>query len=178
MTTVIENQASDAGQGRAIDPLRIAKASPEDNTAVLAMLGRCSRNTLFHRFHGLTDGIAYTDAQLQKTTDIVHAVWLGSACIALGVLVPEGDGAWELGVLVEDAWQRKGVGRRLVTSLLAEARRRDGSTLRAVVLGEDAAMLRPLRRLGPSHSYIDSGTVTLVTKLEILPPTNHRLWST
>jgi GNAT superfamily N-acetyltransferase len=142
------------------------------------MVGRCSRTTLSHRFHGSTDGIAYARAQLRRSTDIVHAAWWQGACVALGVLASGGDGSWELGVLVEDSWQRKGVGRLLIASLVSEARQRNISALSATVLGEDAAILRPLRRLGSSSSYFECGSVTLVVQLDQPPATSRRRGST
>ena len=39
--------------------LHIRALSPGQLGGLLEMLGRCSASSLFHRFHGVTDGTAY-----------------------------------------------------------------------------------------------------------------------
>jgi GNAT superfamily N-acetyltransferase len=177
MTSVITHQDPVSGVDSGARGLRVTTASPDDDAAVTAMVERCSQRTLSRRFHGSTDGIAYTRAQLRTRTDIVRVAWWDGSCVALGVLAAGGEGPWELGVLVEDAWQRQGVGRLLVASLVSEARLRNVSSLVATVLGDDAAILRPLRRLGSSSSHIECGTVALAVRLDEPAPTSRRLGS-
>jgi len=65
-----------------------------DTEAVLAMLVRCSGASLFHRFHGLTDGVAYFEALLRdRPLDQALLAWCGSACVGvadLAVVLPVG----------------------------------------------------------------------------------------
>jgi GNAT superfamily N-acetyltransferase len=56
------------------------------------------------------------------------------------------EGAAELGLLIEDAWQRRGLGTRLLGDLVAQARRSGLRVLEAQVLAEQAwvaSMLKP-----------------------------------
>jgi GNAT superfamily N-acetyltransferase len=54
----------------------------------------------------------------------------------------------ELGVLVEDGWQRRGIGTELLTRLVASARARGIDDIVADVLGEDGFVLSALRHMG------------------------------
>jgi GNAT superfamily N-acetyltransferase len=70
-------------------------------------------------------------------------------------------GIFDLGVLVEDAWQRRGVGTQLTASVLDSARARGVSTVHADVLGDDLFILEALRRIGPLTVSIDSGSFSI-----------------
>ena len=118
------------------DRIRIAVLDPGDSDALLAMLGRCSPMTLYHRFHGITDGVAYARHVL-ATADghDSYLAWSDDRCVGVGSLHVGANQA-EIGVLVEDGWQRRGVGTALLTMLVGRARQLDLSSLRADVLGE------------------------------------------
>jgi GNAT superfamily N-acetyltransferase len=65
----------------------------------------------------------------------------------------------ELGVLVEDSWQRRGIGTELVTRLVASARARGVNQIVADVLGEDGFVLSALRRIAPLTSLSNGGSI-------------------
>lgn len=77
---------------------------------------------------------------------------MGVATLGVGAT-----GIFELAVLVEDGWQRQGVGTRLTASLLDSARARGVTGIHADVLGDDQFILRALRRIGPLTVSIESG---------------------
>jgi RimJ/RimL family protein N-acetyltransferase len=56
----------------------------------------------------------------------------------------------EIGILLADAWQSRGLGREVVARLRAEAIRRNLSGFTATVLGENYRALQLLRRAFPS----------------------------
>src|SRR5579864_5314772 len=87
------------------------RLSAADTDAVLAMLLRCSRDTLYRRFHGVTDGTAYARQLLRTPSghDTLGA-WCGTRCVGIATLADGSDGCSDVGVLVEDAWQRRGLG--------------------------------------------------------------------
>ncbi len=142
----------------------LAALTPGDHGAVAGMLRRCSAATLRHRFHGFTDGMAYLNGQL-KASEVVVTARRGTSCVGLGVLAADGPRPWQLGVLVEDAWQRHGVGTRLVTALLSEATRRRVAAVRADVLAEDAFIVALLRRIGPVTVRRDRETIIVDVRL-------------
>jgi RimJ/RimL family protein N-acetyltransferase len=62
------------------------------------------------------------------------------------------DSRAEIGILLTDAWQSRGLGRAVVSRLQAEARRRAVTGFTATVLGENRRALRMLRSVYPSLS--------------------------
>ena len=97
--------------------VRIRQAEPADRPGLSAMLLRCTAKTRYRRFHGFVNSIPepyFTDAlsgrpghlSLIAETEPGQIVALASCC----------DG--ELGILVEDGYQRRGIGSRLLTTLL------------------------------------------------------------
>jgi GNAT superfamily N-acetyltransferase len=165
MTTVITGQRPGY---REPGPVVLAAMAHGDDDAVAGMLRRCSAATLRHRFHGFTDGMAYLNGQL-KASEVVVIARHGALCVGLGVLA-DGSRPWQLGVVVEDAWQRHGVGTRLVAALVAEAKRRGVTEIRADVLGEDAFIVGLLRRIGPVTVHVDRETITVDVQLADVPP--------
>jgi GNAT superfamily N-acetyltransferase len=150
--------------------MAVKRAAVTDTPAVLAMLGRCSPATLFHRFHGPSDGVVYTRALLaRQSIDETLVAWHDEACVGLATLSRDREGTPHLGVLVEDAWQRQGVGRQLVSTLLGQARAHGVRHVHADVLGEDRFLVQALRRAGSMTVAIASGSYSVDIDLESSP---------
>jgi GNAT superfamily N-acetyltransferase len=149
MTSVMTVQEPSPPGDRATEVAVLKPAATSDTEAVLAMLARCSRATLFHRFHGFTDGADYFAAQLRDHPDETRLAWYGSTCVGVAALGGADSGRVDLGVLVEDAWQRRGIGTQLTVSLLDSTRAKGATTLHADVLSDDLHILEALRRIGP-----------------------------
>jgi N-acetylglutamate synthase-like GNAT family acetyltransferase len=161
MTSVMMVQALRAGF-HDVSEVRLLRPAASDTEAVLDMLGRCSRTSLLHRFHGFTDGANYFGALLRNgPIDQTFLAWNRSACVGVATLGAGATGIVDLGVLVEDAWQRRGVGTSLVASLLVDARSRGVTTMHADVLGDDFFILEALRRIGPLTVAIECGTYSI-----------------
>jgi N-acetylglutamate synthase-like GNAT family acetyltransferase len=153
-------------------------AAVSDIEAVLAMLARCSRATLFHRFHGFTDGVAYFGALLRDgPVQQTLLAWYGSTCLGVATLGVGATGIVDLGVLVEDAWQHRGVGTQLTASLLDSARAKGVSIVHADVLSDDLFILQALRRVGPLTASIERGIWSIDVALGCQPfrPAGNRL---
>jgi GNAT superfamily N-acetyltransferase len=149
--------------GVAVKALTVA-----DEAAAIAMLNRCSRMTLFRRFHSFTDGRPYVRSLFgngaghgQQTL----LAWHGTTCIGIANLAGNGAAGVDLGVLVEDAWQRRGVGSRLMSELFDRARAGGFTKVHADVLGDDQFVLRTLRRFGPLTVSLASGTFSVDLEL-------------
>lgn len=90
------------------------------------MLERCSPRTRYERFHGVDEAIPpehlrrclHGDEQEAVVAEAVTSELVGLA--STGPVPGEPD-VRELAVLVEDRWQRKGIGRMLVDELFARA---------------------------------------------------------
>ena len=140
--------------------LHIRALSPEQLHDLLKMVGRCSPSSLFHRFHGITDGTAYVRHLVATSGHETLTAWSGARCVGLATLARSAFDH-ELGVLVEDSWQRRGIGTELVTRLVASARARGIDQIVADVLGEDGFVLSALRRVGPLVVTLEWGVYTV-----------------
>lgn len=161
--------------------LLIRPALPWDAAALVAMHNRCSLDTRIARWHapiraipagylaevtGCLPGHAAVVAVKSASPDEV--IGIASACL----VSPD---AWELGMLVEDAFQRQGVGRAMLHVLTDEVVRRGGQELLAVSLDERRTVLRGLHELGPVTVSSRSSTVTAHVLLQRRQPINSRL---
>jgi GNAT superfamily N-acetyltransferase len=94
----------------------IRQAVPADRPALTDMLLRCTRKTRYRRFHGFIEAFPepyLTDALSGRPGHLALVAEMPGRIVALASCC---DG--ELGILVEDAYQRRGIGRRLLTTLL------------------------------------------------------------
>jgi GNAT superfamily N-acetyltransferase len=137
------------------------------------MLGRCSTATLYHRFHGPTNGMAYATTLLAAADTAAesdghgdaYAAWVDGQCVGLASLHAE-DGVGEVAVLVEDSWQRRGVGSLLMRALVRAARRRGLVALHADVLAPRRFLVRLLGQIGPTRTVIGGGVYGVLVGLE------------
>jgi len=140
--------------------LHIRALSPEQLRGLLKMLGRCSPSSLFHRFHGITDGTAYVRDLVATSGHETLTAWSGDRCVGVATLARAACDH-ELGILVEDGWQRRGIGTELLTRLVASARAKEIDHIVADVLGEDSFVLSALRRVGPLVVTLEWGVYTV-----------------
>jgi GNAT superfamily N-acetyltransferase len=151
--------------------LLVRSALPADGDALVAMHDRCSLETRIARWHAPIRGIpasyltevtagAATHAAVvaARTTVPGELMGLASACM----VSPD---VWELGMLVEDAWQRQGVGRAMLRMLVVDVLRRGARDLLAVSLDERRSVLRNLHELGPVTFSAEFTTVTARVQL-------------
>ncbi|PRX49553.1 L-amino acid N-acyltransferase YncA [Prauserella shujinwangii] len=102
----------------------LREGRPADADAVLALHGRCSAATLFERYHTGTRSIPRR--RLHRLLVPPRGRSLLAVCgrdvLGIGQLIPTAEpGVAELSLLVEDAWQRNGVGTALLRRLAALA---------------------------------------------------------
>ncbi|MER5431696.1 GNAT family protein [Streptomyces griseoruber] len=74
----------------------------------------------------------------------------------------------ELGILIEDSWQGKGLGTTLTRHMVASARTHalDCQAITATTGGDNQRMLSILRRLGARMSHPSGGTVDALIRVE------------
>jgi RimJ/RimL family protein N-acetyltransferase len=140
--------------------LHVRPIRPDDANRLQALHGRLSRASIFFRFFShlpvLTDARAayFTNVDYQRRMALVAVEGSGEDEQIIGVarydLVDDGRG--EIGLIVEDRFQRHGVGKTLFWALVAAARDRGVPALVANVLPENDRMLRLLADSGlPLH---------------------------
>lgn len=147
--------------------LRIAPLEHSDSGALFAMLRRCSAAALYRRFHGVTDGVFFGQKILAEADRRdSYVAWIGKECVGLGNLYVRDEIA-DIGVLVEDNWQRRGVGSALLVALVHGTRERGSHFLRADVLDENRFALNVLARLGPAKTSLSAGSYTTLIDLAV-----------
>jgi GNAT superfamily N-acetyltransferase len=140
--------------------IRVRLARPDDREALAQMFDRCTLSTRYRRFHGPVKAIPerylaealsgspfhYALVAFLEPALAAHTRALSGRIVALASCRLVEEGAAELGILVEDAWQRQGLGARLVGELVAHASHSGLSVLEAQLLAEQAwitSLLRP-----------------------------------
>jgi acetyltransferase len=132
---------------------------PQDSGPLGAMYGRLSRMAHYNRFHGARGRL--TDAELRTMTQVDYrrhmAVVITAERAGAGhelvvgdaryVVEPQG-GSAEFAVVIEDAWQRMGLGERALSALGDAARRSGLQCLYGGVLESNVPMLALARRCG------------------------------
>ncbi|WP_370943025.1 GNAT family N-acetyltransferase [Amycolatopsis sp. cg5] len=131
--------------------LVLRPGEPRDADAVLALHDRCSTATLFHRYHTGTSTVPrrWLHRLLVPPRGVSLLAVCGREIIGLGQLIPAGTGeSAEFSLLVEDSWQRNGVGTALLARLAVLAKARGHRELTAVCLPSQDAIHRTAVRAG------------------------------
>jgi GNAT superfamily N-acetyltransferase len=149
----------------------VRRVRPADRDALLEMFERCSRETRYRRWHGHSYRfpVAYLAALLAEDDQhLAYAAVRGDEIVGVASAVvsqPPSPVEREVAILVEDAWQRQGVGAVLLERLVRESRRRGAIRIRAEVLYDDAWLLGLLRRHGCASSSVSHGVIGAVVDL-------------
>jgi GNAT superfamily N-acetyltransferase len=147
--------------------IAVRLAGPEDLDAVHAMHGRCSATSRYRRYLGAAAGPS--DARLRRLLVparglalVASVVGGADQVVALANLTGEGVLA-EAALLVEDGWQRRGIGTALARRLVTLATDSGYAALVTHTLSDNDAMLRTLCRLGHPYTVDRDGPVVSVT---------------
>ncbi|WP_241265646.1 GNAT family N-acetyltransferase [Streptomyces boncukensis] len=149
------------------ESLTVRRADAADLDAARAMHARCSRRTLSLRYHGPSrDADRYLNHLLSPRFGRTLAVESASGdLVALGHLLWDGDES-EAALLVEDAWQRHGIGADLLRRLTRMARDARCESVYAVTQAGNTGMVAAMRGLGlPLDYQIEEGTLVVTARL-------------
>ncbi|MFC7545604.1 GNAT family N-acetyltransferase [Plantactinospora sp. GCM10030261] len=133
----------------------VRPATEDDLPAALAMHSRCSVRSLRRRY--LTAGppseaqvsrLLLPSAGLTLVATVESTPTDRPRLVAIGSLIAEGDLA-AAALLVEDAWQRRGIGTALLRRLVTHARRAGYAALVGHAVPDDDISLRVLHRVVP-----------------------------
>ncbi|MEU9605798.1 GNAT family N-acetyltransferase [Streptomyces sp. NPDC048057] len=150
----------------------VRRADQDDLAAARAMQDRCSERTLRMRYHGpVGDAHRYLDHLLSPRHGRTLAVETASGrLVALGHLLWDGDET-EIALLVEDAWQRRGIGGELLTRLVALAHEAGCAQVYAVTQSSNTGMVAAMRNLGlPLDYQVEDGTLVISAALDAVAP--------
>jgi RimJ/RimL family protein N-acetyltransferase len=167
----------------------IRLAHPEDAELVAAMHARSSERTRYLRYVSTGE---WRDVQLRRLAGghrggTLVAMSEEGAIVGLANVFPadepdrgtpaageggEGAGVAEIALIIEDAYQRRGLGTAMLRHQVALAQRLGFTEVLAVVLAENSGMLELLRRTGLTwQQTIESGTATWRAPLPPAPGT-------
>lgn len=123
---------------------------PGDAEGVFALHDRCSAETLFERYHtGMrTMPRRFLHRLLMPPRGMSVLAVCGRDVIGLGQLIPGGGEISEISLLVDDAWQRQGVGTALMARLAVIAASQGSRKLMAVSLPGRDGLFRTALRAG------------------------------
>ncbi|MFC1411069.1 GNAT family N-acetyltransferase [Streptacidiphilus sp. N1-12] len=155
------------GRGSGLSELTVRRADPSDRPAAVALHDRCSTATLRRRYHGPTaDSDRYLGHLLEpRFGQTLAAETPDGDLVALAHLMWDDDSA-EVAVLVEDAWQRRGLGSELVRRLVELAADAGIGQVYAVTTASNSGMIATLRRLGVPLDYqVEDGTLVITAHL-------------
>jgi acetyltransferase len=137
---------------------RLRPMSRDDGPAEQRFFNGLSLNSRHQRFHiGLRELSPTLLALLTQVDATWHRAWVveaetpeGPALLADARYVrdPAQPARAEFALAVADAWQGRGLGRRLIAHLIADARRQDVTELFGEVLAENRRMLALAREFG------------------------------
>jgi RimJ/RimL family protein N-acetyltransferase len=148
--------------------LVIRPVEDDDLGQLRLMFERSSAQTRYLRF--FSGGATVPDHILRRLVQVDHAcreavvAEVGGAIVGMAGYdrtAAQPDRA-ELAVVVEDAWQRRGLGRRLVREVVRHARRHDVNVIVANVLSENQQALRLVRGMSPDSRARVDGTESVV----------------
>lgn len=148
-------------------PVTVQRADTRDLQAALEMHRRCSKTTLSQRYHGPADD---ADRYLRHLLSprfgrSLAARTASGKLVALGHLLWDGDET-EAALLVEDDWQRRGIGSELLRHLAELAREAGSSDMYAVTQASNSAMISAMRRLGlPLGHQVEDSTLVVTAHL-------------
>ncbi|MFK4226543.1 GNAT family N-acetyltransferase [Streptomyces sp. NPDC019890] len=147
--------------------ITVRRVDQGDLEAAKAMHERCSDRTLSMRYHGpVGDAGRYLNHLLSPRYGRTLAVQTTSGrLVALGHLLWDGDET-EVALLVEDDWQRRGIGAELLGRLVALAVEAGCESVYAVTQSSNTAMVAAMRGLGlPLDYQIEEGTLVVTARL-------------
>jgi GNAT superfamily N-acetyltransferase len=158
----------------------VRRAALGDREPLTQMFARCTDETRYHRFHGpvkalperyLADALSGTPFHYALVAHPRLVADLGpsdpggrdSVVVALASCRTVDEGAAELGLLIEDAWQRQGLGTRLLRDLVTYAAGVGLRVLEAQLLAEQAWIAGLLRPYGNCRLHSTWGGVLNVS---------------
>lgn len=141
----------------------------QDAPAIEAMIARCSVESRYARFLAPRPSIPLDHLARVVTPLSGEEAWVGvrrdepATIVALGSWARLGDDGAELALIVEDSWQRRGIGSSLLRLLGERAWRVGICRLTASVLTESRHVFRMLRAVFGTTSVRADGFVSRVT---------------
>ena len=151
--------------------LRMRPIRPDDEPRLVELFHRLSPRTVYQRFFRAYDRLpdhwyhrfAHVDYRTRLALVAEQQEAGGPLLHAVARYEPgEAGGATEIAIVVEDAWQHRGLGTLLLDALLAAAEARGLRRFTADVLADNRPMLRVLTRVAHiGRRDLEAGVLTI-----------------
>jgi RimJ/RimL family protein N-acetyltransferase len=151
--------------------LRLRPIRPDDEPRLVELFHRLSPRTVYQRFFRAYDRLpdhwyhrfAHVDYRTRLALVAEEQDAGGRLLHAVARYEPgEADGTTEIAIVVEDAWQHRGLGTLLLDALLAAAEARGLRRFTADVLADNRPMLRVLTRVAHiGRRDLEAGVLTI-----------------
>ena len=145
---------------------------PRHRTLMLEAWERLSPESRYQRFHAVKKCLTEGDLRYLTELDLVDHLAIGAVHTGRGVREGLGVARFvrlagrpnraDFAVTVIDDWQRKGVGRTVLTRLMAAARERGIERFESSVLATNAPMRRLIRSVAPDSTERTDGRLLAV----------------
>lgn len=154
-------------------PVRMRLTRPSDATRVRDFLERLSPETRQRRFlspmprvpASAIDHFTFYDPRERLVLAATCPGEGGEKVIGLGDIGFLSTGIAELGLVVEEAHQSRGIGKLVAEAIASLAQARGATHLKAEMLDSSPAVLKVLGSIGPTISEIEDGRAVAYTKL-------------
>lgn len=153
------------------EAITVRRADTRDLRAARQMHERCSARTLGLRYHGpVHDADRFLNHLLSPRFGRTLAAQSASGrIVGLGHLLWDGDET-EVALLIEDDWQRRGIGAELLGRLVGMAVEAGCASVYAVTQASNTGMVAAMRGLGlPLDFQIEEGTLVITARLDTVP---------
>ncbi len=146
------SQPPDFGPGQTASGPVLRAVVAADEAALGRFFARLSLQSRYERFFSgiitVPDETLRAFARADQVDHVALVALEGGQIVADGRLVHDGTGEAEIAVVVSDAFQGRGIGRRMVGALIEQARARGWTHIRADFLSENRRMIGLLRDAG------------------------------
>jgi len=147
---------------------------PEDEPMLLELFNSLSKKTMIERFFSPIKNMThemltrFCNIDYDREIAIVASKKEGDKNLVIGIsdLIIEQNLRAQFAVLIQDSYQAKGLGQKLIDVLIGIAQEKGLEEIFGVVLSENNRMLKLLKRLGFKESLSSYGTTEVVLKLK------------
>jgi GNAT superfamily N-acetyltransferase len=141
---------------------------PDDDERFRRLWPRLSRDTVYRRFHAPLHRLPVE--AVRRLVEVDHHLREAVVAVVGGEVIgvarydrsPAHPDTAEFAIVVEDAWQRVGVGRQLLVELMALAGERGVRELTATVQPDNHRVISLIRRLLPDSTFTPDDDVLAV----------------
>ncbi len=153
--------------------VRMRLTRPSDRTLVREFLEELSPESRRRRFmspmpvvsDSLIRHFTYSDSRTRLVVAATAPLNAHEEIVGLAEVAVLGTGLAELGLVVADEQQGRGVGKLLSEAAAALAAQHGATHLKAELLEDNVAMRRLMERLGPTVRTLEGGGATMYTRL-------------